>query len=108
MGQPPGIFVVSSHIDVGFRAFQFLGLLCLFKRSLRSSHIGEPAAGAFMAVNPSGTEKYDGVLNLFASKARQWLTVLRQQAENSAVGTVKKLLVLIGERSGLEFHIVHK
>src|ERR1700731_288491 len=71
-------------------------------------HLGEPLTGTFMTVNPGRAEENYGVLDLFAAEARKRLAVFGQQAQNSSVRTVKKLLILICEWGWLQFFISHK
>src|SRR5438445_1442536 len=51
------------------------------------------------------TEEDDGVLNLLTAKTRYRLGVLRQNAQNSPIRTVKKRLVAIGQRCGCKFAV---
>ena len=109
-GQLARVFVVASHVDGGLGAFHdALSLACCAAEAgAVVAEFGQTVRGVVVAVNAGGAEEYDRVLDLFAPEARERLAVLGQQAQNSAVRTVEKWLVLISKGSGLEFVIGHK
>ncbi len=58
--------------------------------------------GLFTAAKPCRAEEDYGVLNLFFSEAGKWLTIFRDDADQTPVGAVEKGGILISQGSPLE------
>src|ERR1700691_3110332 len=59
------------------------------------------------ALEPRRSEKHYCVLDLLPAKTRQGLRILRQNAENSSVGTIEKRSVLIRQRRAFGLIFTH-
>src|SRR5579862_1481454 len=76
MRQLARVFVVACHVDAGLSALEILlklrrrcGLAILFDR-------GHALGRRLASLEAGGSEEYDGVLNLLAAEAGQWLLIL--------------------------------
>jgi hypothetical protein len=102
-GEAAGLFVVAGHAEVGAGAVELLalgggdgiveaGMLQQLHRALR---VG-------LGMDAGRAEEDHGVLDALPAKAGEGLVVFRQDAQQAAVGTLDKALVLVGQGRGAQ------
>ncbi len=116
-GERARVLVVVGHFHRGFgaAAAQFSGGalfdivrtrgLFFFGSGLAGTCVFEQLeflVGLIEGAEAGRSEENDGVLNAFAAKARQRFGILRHNADDAAVGTVKEGLVFVGEGGTFE------
>ena len=58
--------------------------------------------GFFASAKTGGAEEDDGVLNLLAAETGEGFKVLRNNANEAAVGAIQKFRILVGQRCAFQ------
>jgi hypothetical protein len=94
--QLAGIFVVPSHLNIGFGA-AYPRLLFWWSEFRRARLVQQLQSlfGLRAAVETRGAEEHHGVLDAFPTETCQRLQVFRFDAQNTPIRAVQELRVLV-------------